>query len=198
MISKYNVCKFIVVSYYTKGTPYQKEALKLEGSLMKHGIPYHIGAVPNRGSWQKNTLFKAIFIRNMLTQFVGVNIVFTDADSIFHTYPKMFEDLDCDIAVHFRDWKHGREEMLSGTIFLANNERVRKLMDEWIAINRANKDTWDQRNLQRAFNRHKHNLRLLYLPMEYCCIFDDEKRKFCDPVIEHFQKSREYRRIIGR
>lgn len=190
--------KFIVVSYYTKKTPYQQEAAKLEGSLMKYGIPYHIAAVPNLRSWQKNTHFKAIFIRNMLKEFIGVNIVFTDADSIFHCYPKMFEDLDCDIAVHFRNWKHGRNEMLSGTIFLANNEKIRRLVEDWRALNSAHKTEWDQRNLQRAVNRHRHNLRIIGLPMEYCCIFDDEKREFCDPVIEHFQKSRNYRRMVSR
>lgn len=188
--------KFIVVSYYTKGTPYQKEAVKLENSLMKHGVPYHIAAVPNRGSWQKNTHFKAIFIKNMLKEFIGVNIVFTDADSIFYSYPKLFEDLDCDISIHFRNWEYGRDELLSGTIYLANNEKVRQLIDDWIRINKKNPAVWDQRNLQRAVNRRKHILSLLYLPMEYCCIFDDEKRKFCKPVIEHFQKSREYRRAI--
>ena len=188
--------KFIVVSYYTKGTPYQKEAVKLENSLMKHGIPYHIGAVPNRGSWQKNTHFKAIFIRNMLKEFIGVNIVFTDADSIFRTYPKLFEGLDCDIAVHFRNWKHGQNELLSGTIYLANNEKVCQLIDDWIRINRKNPIIWEQQNLQRAVNSRKHILSLSYLPMEYCCIFDDEKRKFCKPVIEHFQASRKYRHVI--
>ena len=189
--------KFIVVSYYTKGTPYQKEAVKLERSLMKHGIPYHIGAVPNRGSWQKNTHFKAIFIRNMLKEFISVNIVFTDADSIFHTYPKLFEDLDCDIAFHFRNWKYGHNELLSGTIFLANNKKIHQLVDDWIRINRKNPLIWEQKNLQRAVIRRKHILQMTNLPMEYCCIFDDEKRKFCDPVIEHFQKSRQYRMRIG-
>lgn len=189
--------KFIVVSYYTKGTGYQKEAVKLERSLMKYGIPYHIAAVPNLGSWLKNTHLKAVFIRNMLKEFVGVNIVFTDADSIFHTYPKLFENLDCDISLHFRNWKHNQNELLSGTIYLANNEKTRRLVNDWIRINRKNPMIWDQRNLQRALNRHKRNLSFLFLPMEYCCIFDDEKRKFCDPIIEHFQKSRQYRRIIS-
>lgn len=189
--------KFIVVSYYTRGTPYQKEAAKLEQSLMKHGVPYHIAAVPNLRSWQKNTHFKAVFIRNMLNEFFGVNIIFTDADSIFRTYPKLFENLDCDIALHFRNWKHGRDELLSGTIFLANNEKIRWFIQDWIAINRKDSMNWDQRNLQRALNRHKHKLKIFRLSMEYCCIFDDEKRKSCNPVIEHFQKSREYRRIVG-
>jgi hypothetical protein len=190
--------KFIVVSYYTKGTGYEKEAMKLELSLMNYNIPYHIAAVPNLRSWQKNTHFKAIFIRNMLIEFVDVNLVFTDADSIFHCYPKLFEDLDCDIAVHFRDWKHARNELLSGTIYLANNARIRRLVDDWIRINNKQPANWDQRNLQRAVNRHKHNLEIYSLPMEYCCIFDDEKRTMCDPVVEHFQKSRDYRREIGR
>lgn len=122
--------KFIVVSYYTKGTPYQAEAAKLEGSLINHKAPYHIAAVPNLKSWGKNTHFKAIFIKNMLDQFFGVNIVFTDADSIFHCYPQMFAELDCDIAVHFRNWRHAQNELLSGTIYLANNKIVRRVVDD--------------------------------------------------------------------
>ena len=190
--------KFIVVSYYTKKTGYQREAVRLEQSLMKHGIPYHIAAVPNLGSWLKNTHLKAVFMKNILEKFFGVDIVWTDADSIFHSYPKLFDTIDCDIALHFRNWRSNPNELLIGTIYHRNNEKVRNLINDWIRFNKKNPLRRAQLNFESVFKRHKKNLKYEALPMEYCCIFDDEKRKFCDPVIEHFQASRKYRQAVER
>ena len=190
--------KFIVVSYYTKGTGYQKEAAKLEGSLMKYGIPYHIAAVPNLGSWLKNTHLKAVFMKNMLNKFFGVDVVWTDADSIFHSYPKLFDTIDCDIALHFRDWRPRPGELLIGTIYHRNNGKIRKLIGDWIRFNKHNKQLRAQLNFASVFKQNKKDLKVFKLPIEYCCIFDDEKRSKVKPVIEHFQASRKYRHAVER
>lgn len=189
--------KFTVISFYTKGTDYGKEAMKLERSLMKLGIPYHIAAVPNLGSWQKNTHFKAIFIRNMMRELFNSDVVWTDADSIFRSYPKLFDELNCDFAAHFRNWRHGTNELLSGTLYFTNNAIARQLVNKWIVFNAKNPRVWEQRNLHRALIKMKDGLLFQQLPFEYCCIFDDKRRNMTQPVIEHFQKSREYKRRIG-
>lgn len=190
--------KFIIVSYYTKKTGYQQEAVRLEQSLMKYGIPYHIAAVPNLGSWLKNTHLKAVFMKNILEKFYGVDIVWTDADSIFHSYPKLFDTIDCDIALHFRDWRPIPGELLIGTIYHRNNGKVRKLINDWIRFNRHNKLQRAQLNFESVFKQNKKDLKVVKLPIEYCCIFDDEKRSRIKPVIEHFQASRKYRQAVER
>lgn len=188
---------FVVISYFTSKTPYQEEAKKLEGSLKKFNIPHRIMEMPNLRDWQKNTHQKAVFIRKCMDIFYNTEfLVWVDADAIFHKYPVLFDQLDCELAVHFRNWKHGRDELLSGTMFIKNCSAMKDIVNEWIQVNRKNKGTWEQRNLQRVIKRVDHLMKIVKLPVEYCCIFDDEKREKIDPVIEHFQASRRFRRMI--
>ena len=161
---------------------------------MKYGIPYHIAAVPNLRSWLKNTHFKAIFMKNILEFFYGVDVVWTDADSIFHSYPKLFDTIDCDIALHFRDWRPRPGELLIGTIYHRNNGKIRKLIGDWIRFNRHNKQLRAQPNFASVFKQNKKDLKVFKLPIEYCCIFDSPERKEVKPVIEHYQASRMARR----
>jgi len=190
--------KFIVVSYYTKGTGYQKEAAKLEASLMKYGIPYYIATIPNLGSWLKNTHFKGVFMKNILEKFFDVDIVWTDADSVFHSYPKLFDIIDCDIALHFRNWRPRPGELLIGTIYHRNNEKIRTLINNWIRFNKKNQMRRAQLNFESVFKQNKKNLDVFKLPIEYCCIFDDEKRSQIRPTVEHFQASRKYKNTVNR
>lgn len=188
---------FIVCSYYTAKTGYEKEALTLEASFRLHKIePYHIQRISNLGSWQKNTHFKAKFIKMMLKQYPQMAIVFVDADAVFHSYPKLFGEIGVDFACHFRNWHHRQGELLSGTLFFKNNGKMSRIVDEWIAVNKQNQIKFEQRNLERVIRRNAHIIDIYKLPVEYCCIFDDDNRRQLNPVIEHFQASRKYRRII--
>jgi hypothetical protein len=188
---------WIVVSYYTAGTPYRKEARKLETSMLDLAIPHHVAEVPNLGDWQKNTHFKAKFIRQMLDRFETKDVIWVDADAVFHSYPLLFDDLTnyADISLHFRNWKHGKNELLSGTVYVKNNALMKRVVTDWILINKQNRSTWEQRNLARAIKREP-MIRVYHLPIEYCCIFDDDNRGKLDPVIEHFQASRRLRRMV--
>ena len=197
---------WLVVSYYTAKTPYRKEAARLEESMLQLTIPHHVAEVPNLGDWQKNTHFKAKFIRQMMDRFSTKDLIWVDADAVFHKYPVMFDNFtagdksllgwNSDISVHFRNWKHGKDELLSGTIFIRNNDLMKRVVDDWIRINKQNRSTWEQRNLARAIKREP-MIKVYPMPIEYCCIFDDDRRQQIDPVIEHFQASRRLRRIVG-
>lgn len=189
---------FVVCSYFTARTGYEKEALTLEASLRLHKIePYHIQKISNLGNWYKNTHFKAKFIRQMFEKYPQFNIVFTDADSVFHAYPKLFGEINADFGCHFRNWFARQGELLSGTLFFKNNGKMMKIIDEWIEINKNNKNKLEQRNLERVIRRNDHKISIYKLPIEYCCIFDDEDRRQLNPVIEHFQASRKYRRKLS-
>jgi len=190
--------EFIIVSYYTKGTPYQAEAERLKATMeIFDDVPFRIMEVGNRGSWQQNTHYKAKFIRQMMdTLDVYKYIIWVDADAMIHRRPELFWKLKGDVVVHFRNWKHGRNELLTGTIAFRNCEKCKELVDEWIEVNRQNKGTWEQRNLQRVINRNRFMLDVQELPVSYCCIFDDQNRHKINPVIEHFQASRRFRRMI--
>jgi len=184
---------FQVVSYFTKGTKYEKEIRNLRESLIQLGIPYRIEGIPNRRSWVKNTHEKPRFLLRMLDELEEYDsVVWTDADSIFRKYPELFNEIREDVGIHFRNWRHGKNEVLSGTLFLRNCEKVRLLLKEWILINRRNPSKWDQKNLDRALRRFP-DLSIHRLPIEYCTVFDDERRRKLDPVVEHFQASRKLR-----
>jgi hypothetical protein len=200
------VTNFVVVAYYTVGTGYEVEAKKLAASLAKFQIDGHVVGVKSLGSWQKNTHYKARFILSELDDAVvaGRPIVCVDADAIFYAYPALFDTfiavLGADAAFAWRDYSKfpsvsskTRRELLSGTIFLRNNEAVRDLVREWIAENDKNPMAWEQRNLQTVVSRANGKLRIAELPATYCKIFDI-MRDAGPAVIEHYQKSRAYRR----
>lgn len=204
---------YLVVSYYTDGTGYAKEADGLAHSARIHGIPHFIKSVENRGSWQRNTMYKAEFCKEMLLKFKNKDIVFVDADARFRQYPTLFDQIGgFDLGLCYRD--HGKfdhrpgiehKELLSGTIYFGNQLRVIAFIDLWIAYNKANPGTWEQKNMARALKNHQAAmakgglngyLKLFILPPTYCQIFD-LMREAGKPVIEQMQASRRLRHKIG-
>lgn len=187
--------KWILTSFFTAKTGYEKMVPKFKQSAVDAGIPEMIiEAMPNCKDWHRNTHYKALLIHNHLVDFDGLYdaVVFIDIDARFHSYPDLFDDMTCDFAAHFRNWRHARDELLSGTLFFRINKNTRDLVAEWIKLNKQNPRIWEQKNLQRAFNRQP---TLIHdkLPIEYCTIFDDPDRAKLKPVIEHFQASRKLR-----
>jgi len=191
---------WLVVGYYTEGTRYVNHAQKLIQSLEDLNLSYEVAAVKNLGSWDANTHYKPIFLKEMVKKHYGSSLVYVDVDAVFLKYPTLFDKLDADknvkIAVHILDHQKYRrkgagKELLSGTIFLRACDEVSIIIDEWIAVCKSNLKLWDQVALGRVLrgkNRAFH-----VLPPEYCMIFDymtDVK----EPVIKHFQASREERR----
>lgn len=191
---------YIIVSYYTINTPYEAEATKLKNSLIKLNVPHDVVGVPNLGDWQANTRFKAKFMQDMLIKHKGKSIVWVDSDAVVHSYPSLFDSYTCDVAVRWQDFRWRKNECLSGTIFLANNEKVMKLCKEWEKINireGGNNSNLEQWNLGSAIDLLKPSLQLsvINIPPEYTFIFDSMKKIYpkIKPVIEHFQASRQNR-----
>lgn len=178
----------IVISYYTEGSAYKEESLRLKDSLLRLGIEHQICEVPNRGSWQANTQYKAQFILEKVEQ-TQRPVLYVDADAMFEQYPALLDDFPHDFACHYRDGK----ELLSGTLYFGGGDLSRTILREWIDENERNKNLWDQRNLQTVLWRMggKHDL----LPAQYCCIFD-LMAHVLDPVILHFQASRRLKGTI--
>lgn len=188
--------KYIIVSYYTENTGYKAQAMRLAVSAERFGLPWHIEGIPNIGSWQENTRYKAAFIMAMMERFPNKAIVFIDADAIIRKKPKLFEALRCDIAVSYRDYalfpcrsrKYGKE-LLSGTLYLANNRKTKEFVKLWIDKNNERPLIWEQKNMELALNETIGHLKLKELPPTYCQIFDLMK-KAGEPIIEQMQASR--------
>ena len=192
--------QFLVIAYYTENTSYEALAENLRKSLQHFGIPHHIEGIKDLGSWEKNTHHKAYFIKKCLTD-RNQDLLCVDVDAVFKQYPSLIPDLTCDIAYRTQDFRWRKDEALSGTIFLRNNDRVKRLVDRWIELNEATPaermkpETWEQKNMQKA-HREMSEIDYYNLPPEYTFIFDHMKTMYpgTSPVIEHYQESRNVNR----
>ncbi len=189
---------FIVVAYFTKGSFYEDYAKTLIKSLKEYDIPlYYIEGIENLGSWIRNVNYKPTFLKKMMTKFPEHNIVYVDCDAVFFGYPKLFESIEANVAVHLFDRSHFHKrskgtEVLSGTIFLRNTEETYKIIERWERQCQRNPNQWDQKSLEQILNGNFYNL-----PEEYC--------KICNirfpvdhPIIVHYQASREVRKNKGK
>ena len=208
--------KFIIGTFYTKETPYEDVFNKfflqsVMQSALKDNIEWKVVAVDNQGSWIKNVAQKPKVILEILNTMLEVGdtraLVFLDADSTIENFPILFNELseNVDVALHYLDWQSwyrngiNRKELLTGTMFFRNNERVRDLVQEW--YDQAIKtDLWEQQVLEKIIIRK--NLTIYEIPVEYCYIKTlpngNKPHVICDnPVIVHHQVSRTLKRIIN-
>ena len=189
--------KIKVVAYYTLNTPYEEEVKNLRTSLDELNLDHDIVGIKDLGSWQMNTRAKALFMKEMLEKHSNFSLLYVDADAIVRREPEFLYDIDCDIALRYQDFSWKKNESLSGTIYMANNNKTRQLCDLWDKLNKkyARKGRHlEQWNLGKAIEEMQ-DLKIINLPPEYTFIFDIMRRIYPDtkPVIEHFQASRRFR-----
>lgn len=182
----------LYIAFYTIHTPYEKEIKKLKDSLERFALPYDIEGIFSLGSWQENTKYKATFIQNMLFKHAERPLVYVDADAIIQKEPVLFNTLSCDIAAHYYDNGACLEpELLSGTLYINATENGKKLIGLWRYLNYEFPNRWEQKNLAIAL-KFMPEIHVFNLPPTYCQIFDLMKDQG-EPVIEHFQASRQFK-----
>jgi hypothetical protein len=186
----------IVVAFYTVRTPYEQEIKNLEATCKKFDLKYHFEGYEGRGNWTANCAIKPEFLLEMLGRFPGEDLLYVDADAEFRKPPILVDELgkntDVDIAAHIMTGG----VLLSGTIYLRNNEKTRQLVLSWINLQRNWPDRWDQRTLHETIVNDGPRLGIVFkeLPKEYTKIFD---KPWGDPVIQHNQKSRQYKNLVN-
>ena len=198
--------RIIYVSYATINTPYVKVIEKyLLPTLQKFNLTYDITYPEHMGSWQKNTQYKATFLKEMLLKHQQP-LVFLDADATIEKYPELFDTLftsDYDIGAHYFDtdyfWRgfvgSPNREILSGTLFLNYNDKILKFIDEWI-IENTKQDILEQKCMQIVLKRYSDTLKIYSLPIQYVAIVKQNQivpSFITNPVIIHHQVSREYK-----
>jgi len=191
----------LVVAYYTIDTPYEDEAETLKLSLEAVGYSYLITGVPNLGTWQKNTQYKAKFIQEMLERNIGKPILYLDVDAIMVQAPVLLDNLKADVAaVHYA----GKSELLSGTIYLGNTKQCRRIVQKWIHLNEQYPETlpngkhaWDQRTLKMAISKIK-GVNFVELPQSYTWIVELTQRYTdCSPIIMHTRGAKRFKNKIN-
>jgi hypothetical protein len=200
-----DLTNLMVVGYYTVNTPYEQEANNLLESLNKLGINHDISGVKTLGNWQANTRFKAGFMLDMLIKHPSYRLLYVDVDAVVHKPLDLFKNYSCDIAVRWQDFRWRKNECLSGTIYMENNERTKRICELWRDINvkEGNQSNrMEQWNLDTVINQMKEedpNFTYKNLPPEYTMIFDSMRGMYpnISPVIEHFQASRRFKKDVN-
>lgn len=189
-----------VISFYTENTGYAVEIKKLEASLVALGIPYHFFPTQPTGTWRGNLNSKSLVIMNAFDIFPNDDIVFIDSDAIVRSWPYLFDELSekkaYDIAAHFFNYSFERDELLSGTLWIANQPAGWRIVHKWHAKGLSNPEIRHQKCLKLTLQELP-DAKVFRLPLEYTCIFDHPARRGKTAVIEHFQASRRFRRQVG-
>ena len=189
----------IVVSHYTRATGYEQEIEHLKETLENLKLDYEFEVINTLGSWRANSNYCAKQVQCALINHPNRNILRVDADARFNSRPILFEDpsFDADIAACIYDFSYRPNELLGGTMFFRNVDRVKHLVDLWVqfACNSCRRQERNGDLLQEILLLNSH-IRFTSLPPEYCKIFD--KMEDCGPaVIEHFQASRRFKRTVN-
>jgi hypothetical protein len=77
-------------------------------------------------------------------------------------------------------------------MYFKNNDRVIKLLETWIELNKKDSQQWDQWTLQVALQNS--DVTITHLPPEYIWITGMDS--IARPVIEHTQASRRFKSKI--
>jgi hypothetical protein len=181
------------------GTGYEREVENLISSLNKWDLKHEIEPIESLGTWRKNSNYCTQLVQKMLKRYPNDDILRVDADAVFQRFPDLFlqDDFVADVAAHIHNFRWHPNELLGGTIFFRNTPTVRWLVDCWAWESMVNRPT--ERNpdlLQKIINEKKFDVSFGVLPDTYCKIFD-LMREVKDPVIEHFQASRRFKRSIN-
>lgn len=202
--------KWKIGAFYTKNTKYEDlYKFYLQKSAIQLNLEVNAIEVNNEKDWYKNVANKPRIIKEMLENMPQNEcLVFLDVDSEIKQYPKLFDEIpeDCDIGFHLLDWnshygyKHNPsiKEVLSGTLFLRNNDRIKNLCDKWFR-GAYNSKIWEQKVLQKLLEIES-NIKTYLLPIEYCFINSRPRNlpplEKCKPIIVHYQASREMKKKV--
>ena len=195
-----NVNYPVFTSFYTRNTGYETVVVHLIETLEKFKLPYHIEAIDSFGKWTYNCAYKPFHISKVMKIYER-SIVWIDADATIERDPVLFRIENNvvlkSVGCHFlKINKKGKKtnELLSGTLFIRNDDVSTNIIDEWKALCESDRNVWDQQNLQKIYNTA--SIHFGNLPITYIKIFDYKSQSGVNPVIQHWQASRKYKNKV--
>ena len=190
----------LIVSHYSENTSYEQEVKNLYKSLKKYpDLEHWIEPIEHRGSWRANSNYCSVIIRSVLYARPYRDVLRVDADAVFQQYPSLFlqDDFKADVAAVVYDFPWHPHELMGGTLYFANNERVQELVDDWALMCTKTRTTGRPGDLLQELLEDRQDINFVKLPPTYCKIFDKMDDVEDAPVIEHFQASRRFRRVVN-
>lgn len=196
----------LVVSFYTKDTPYEQEVVHLRNSCERFQLEYCIEGVPSTGSWELNCAFKPLFLLQKLQE-LRRPLLWVDADAVFVQQPSWLDAFSRDLAVRMYDCPDDHpSRIVSATLFVNATEAAINVIQLWakecitlLQDKNRDKEVWDQDALRKVLLFKEHGAKFLPLPVAYSVIPDhpDDERECPFPVIIQNQASRRYKRWIN-
>ena len=209
----------IVVAFYTLNNMYEEEVKGLIESCEKFNIRIVTRGYESRGRWARNCAIKPEFLLDMLEEH-NEDVLYLDADARIRKPPVLFmNEFNHDIGIHIMNYHKGsntREgglgpislggkaitcgKVLSGTIYLKNNERVKNMVRRWIKDQILHPHKWDQKTLKHILSTEcgDLNLDICNIPPNYTHMIGPAMANFGDPIIEHMQVSKIFKKLGHR
>lgn len=190
----------IIISFYTKDSPYEWHAEALGQSIKNLGLDYDIQGIASLGSWEANCAYKPLFILEMLQKHRH-SVLWVDSDAVFMRTLEWIDAFSADIAVrvnHGLSCEHP-SKIVSSTIYIDFNEKSFHLIKKWaeacleaLLKKDRTEEVWDQQVLTFVLKNHLSNFTVGMLPREYLKIFDhpEDEEKCKNPIIIQNQASR--------
>ena len=186
---------FLIVTFYTEGTPYEAEAYKMRESAKALGYPVKVYCRENRFDWVANCAYKAeVCATAWCSQ--DLPIVWIDADAIVQQSLPFFEEFPYDFSAHFSN-KQGHEQnrVRSGTLYFGRTPEVGEMLLRWVVLSQPATE-WDQLYLWRAFHQMSGSVVHEQLPMSYIKRTGKDGMPDEDARILHTRASSRYKRKI--
>jgi len=131
----------VFISYYTPN--YKGWVDKLRDSLVAQKLEHDLVPIAHqtkssvgKDQWQANVRYKPQFILDMLEKHKDAKaVVWVDADGLMEQKPELLLKMREDLGVCFAPFprKQPRKyELLSGTVYVANNPSGLKMMRLWV------------------------------------------------------------------
>ena len=180
----------LIVSFYTRKTPYEREIERLIQSCQRFDMEWYVEGREPQGSWHLNCCLKGPFVLECLHRFQRP-VLWLDADAEVVSFPQWFAGAEFDFGVYV-----GRQ-LNSGTAYFAYSQPSLTLVERWAALCQRRTRTLDQTLLHQAYRRTRRPLNTCWLPQSYCKVFDAPWQEPAQvPVILHHQASRRFRQTV--
>ncbi len=190
---------YVACAFYTPN--YLEQVLSLKASLEALGINHYLKRYARARTWEATTRLKPVFVDHALDKFPDKDVLYLDADAVVRRPLEFFDGVSSDISILFHHIQAGGTNYLrvsAGTVFVRNTVGGRKFARLWKdAEPHCGPLTLDEDMIYMAFSDMA-GISITVLAPNYVKIFD---RPGEEPVIEHFQASRQqfkWRRVIRK
>lgn len=203
--------KITFVTFYTKNTVYEDIFHShLKVGLEKWNLPYKVYVIESESNWFRNAIQKPIIIQRALDE-CDTNLIWIDVDATINEYPSLLFNIPekFDIGLNWLDWHShygrsrdiGKKEMLDGTVYWKNSEKMELFVEEWKQKS-TNQQRDHQKTLAHMIEENK-DINVFELPRTYSYIHCKPNGQLPlvpleKPIITHWQKSREAKVKLNR